>query len=351
MKKMGIFPYSHDWKPILHYQDFLFPDSKVYAVVRPLEGNMQKYQSYLVDYPKCTFDALMLTENFELENKKDYILQMLDQGKEIECYQQLEPDILQELNGRENFAYYAEAKEHGLLHATQKLSAIPVPVIFVLGMYENLDKFAIQLAIRKILQVNSFTVSQIGTKPYCERFGFHSFPRFMLDDSYSPEEKVFLFNRYVADIAEKERTDAIIIGIPGAYNRLNLDYPMGLGILCYLVSQAVTPDFAVMCTFYSEFQDESFFKYMSENCRHRLGFGIDCFHMSGTYIDMDDVKERKRLKYTHISDEAVGELIRTQFKNFESCIFNGYSDSGEEKLSNRLFEILSAPYEEVKVVW
>ena len=348
---IGIYPYTHDWKPILHYKEFLFPGISVYASVKSLEPNMESYQSEIVPYPQCPFDTLMLTEGFESRNIDKEILEFIEHGINIENFHTLTPEIIHRLEKNKNFKNYLKESTLKISGNLSTLSDIPVPVIFVLSLYEDLDKFAVQVALRKILMNRAIIVSQIGTRPYCERFGFHSFPVFMYQNLYTPEEKIFLFNQYVNKMVKEERPEVIIIGIPGAYNKFNKDHPMGFGVLPYLISQAVIPDFSIMCTFYTELESEKFLKDLSENCMHRLGFEIDCFHMSGTYIDMNVVNELNQIKYTHMSDKIVEKVIKSKFNKFDTCVFNIYNINGEKALGEKLFTVLSSTYEEIDVSW
>ena len=142
-----------------------------------------------------------------------------------------------------------------------------------------------------------------------------------------------------------------MIGIPGAYNKLNLKFPMGFGILPYLISQAVTPDFSIMCTFYTEIEDGKLFEQLSVNCKHRLGFEVDCFHMSGTYIDVNALTDLGELKYIHLPDELPDKVVKTKLNRLGHTVFNIYHPDGEKILSDKLFATLSPPYEEVNLEW
>ena len=157
---IGIYPYNHNWKPILHYRDFLFPDTKLYAVVDPLEGNMEQYQDQIILYPQSSFNILMLTEKYKAKDIEKEILKFLQQGKKIENFQVLPPEVRQHLERNQNFNDYSVEPVNGFLPTVSTLSEIPVPVFFVLSLYEDLDKFAVQIALRKILKEKSLVVSQ-----------------------------------------------------------------------------------------------------------------------------------------------------------------------------------------------
>jgi len=173
----------------------------------------------------------------------------------------------------------------------------------------------------------------------------------MYNNSMTAEEKVIAFNHYVYQLVNEEHTDVIIIGVPGAIGKLNLSFPMGFGIIPFLVSQSIVPDYAIMCTFYAEFTDDMFFKVISESCKYKLGFPIDIYHMSGTYIDLQATKENGEIKYTHVPDAFVEGLLHSNYGNSSISVFNIYSESGEQALHNHLLKTLGFSFEEVKYIW
>ena len=349
-----VYPYTHDWKPIVHFSEFLFPGQRLVASVRPLEGNMEQYAQKIIPYPSDSFSQVLLTEGISREGWPATVRRFLLQSMEVDNCCPVPGDLFAEAGKIGASGKLRDYTIQGKWRDTcepGKLYEIPVPVIFVLSLYEDLDKFALQIALRKILCEESVSVSQIGTRQYCERFGFHSFPAFMFENELTAEEKVLAFNHYVYQMVVEENTDAIIIGIPGAYTKLNLSYPMKFGILPYLVSQAIVPDYAVMCTFYAEFPDDTFWKTISQSCSYKLGFHIDIFHMSGSYIDLQPTKALGKIKYTHVPDAVVDRMVQSRFADSFHTVFNGYSLIGEETLRASLLKNLATSYEEVGVKW
>ena len=89
-------------------------------------------------------------------------------------------------------------------------------MVFVASVIENTNKFDVQLGLRKFLQEEGYKVSQIGTKEYCELFGFHAIPEFMYANQLSEADKIVWFNRICKSIELQEKPDIFIIGVPGA---------------------------------------------------------------------------------------------------------------------------------------
>lgn len=65
-----------------------------------------------------------------------------------------------------------------------------IPVVFIAGITPYTEKFHVQLALRKHLLDDGYKVSQIGSKAFCNLFGFHAYPAFM-NESMDNTKKYF----------------------------------------------------------------------------------------------------------------------------------------------------------------
>ena len=89
-------------------------------------------------------------------------------------------------SAKQSLEFYGIKREHSGV-----LQQISVPVVAVAGLWENTDKFEVTLSLREHLLKEGYRVSQVGSRPYCELFGFHSFPEFMFDSSIDERDKIF----------------------------------------------------------------------------------------------------------------------------------------------------------------
>lgn len=96
---------------------------------------------------------------------------------------------------------------------------LSVPVVFVASVIENTNKFDVQLGLRKFLQEEGYKVSQIGTKEYCELFGFHAIPEFMYANQLSEADKIVWFNRICKSIElqEKDSCNCLPVKVDDVY--------------------------------------------------------------------------------------------------------------------------------------
>ncbi len=262
------------------------------------------------------YDIAVEIEN-EIKQKCEEI------GKQFICY-----------NSRNKFQYldeYAAFQEN--------IYDIGVPVVFVIGMCERTGKFETQLAMRDSLLNLGYKVSQIGTRSYCELLGFHSFPEFMFSTNIGETSKIVLFNRYVKEIEYKEKPDIIIIGLPGGIMPFNNYFTNKFGIIPFEVSQAVTPDAAILCTLYDDYKPD-YFQMTSRSIRYKLGFEVDCFNLSNVMFDWMSAYERKKVEYTTVTSNFIDQK-KLRFTNLNMPVYNILNSEDVNKMAEYIIDRLS----------
>ena len=221
-----------------------------------------------------------------------------------------------------------------------QLKKIETPVIFILGIGEKTHKFHIQLTLRNYFLESGYKVSQVGSRNYCELFGFHSMPEFMYSYSISESSKIILFNNFIKELDILEKPDVIIIGIPGGIMPLNDVFTNKFGIMAYEISQAVTPDAAVFSIYFNNYQNEHFERLIT-SIRYRLGIHIDFFNMANIFFDWDRSRETKRMQYLTVESKLTDTRIK-DYIDFHIPIYNILNDENSHKFSisvlNKLLE-------------
>ncbi len=185
---------------------------------------------------------------------------------------------------------------------------LEAPVTLIVGQGIDCSKFEVQLGLRKELLSRNYKISQIGSRPYCEAFGFHSFPQFMFSKELSEAQKIVAFNRFVKEIEKVEKPDIIIVGIPGGIMPIMQKAHNDFGILQVEVAAALEPD-TVIYTLYSNLYSTEYFKKSQELIYHRLNHAqTSCFVMSNSWIDYGAFNESGELRILKF-DKAYNELL------------------------------------------
>jgi peptide maturation system protein (TIGR04066 family) len=362
-RKTLVYPYDIEFSPILRHSEIL-TDYNITSIVSPAGWGMSGRDAAIADGGNrlninisSDFDAslalcdtvIFSASERELDFER-YILpkaaRAAEQGKDIVCLREFDKEvkkILVELCNK----YGVDLKLHSdwgnkctfEKAEALKLNKINTPVIFVAGIYERTQKFEIQLSLRELFSSLGYKVSQVGSRNYCELLGFHSFPDFMYNNAAAEKKKILSFNHYLKEIENKENPDVLIIGIPGGVMRLNDNFTGEFGITAYEVAQAVTPDAAVLSTFYEVFPPE-YFEKIGLSMKYKLGFDVSCFNLSNAKFDWDVAKDIDKESYL-LLDSSFIDRTKIKYDMLKTPVFNILNNEDRTKMANHLIDILS----------
>lgn len=190
-----------------------------------------------------------------------------------------------------------------------KLSDFNTPIVFVMGISENTNKYGVELGIHKKFKDDGYKSVLIGSKSYCSFFEDYAIPSFMYENSVMDYEKPLLFNKYVKNIEEKEKPDIFIIGVPGGVMPIDKKNTNRFGMLAYQISCGVSADVTVLCNHFNFF-DEEYFEYMYPLLKYRFGKEIDCMYVNNSVIDLINEDVQGDLSFIHIFPEKVKQEIQ-----------------------------------------
>lgn len=214
------------------------------------------------------------------------------------------------------------------------IEEIPAPVILVVGAGERCCKFDVQLTLREALLENGYALTQIGSKKYCESFGFHSFPSFMLDCSeYTEREKIIGFNKYVRMLYMQERPDVIVIGVPGGVFPFDEYFDNNFGITNFFVSNAIIPDYVIFNSLYAD-NLLRFIEAVKKNLNNRYGYEIDQMFISNYALNYPASKSDQVLTYLTCKTSSLLERVNGL------DIYNIYDCDSKKNSINKLISTL-----------
>lgn len=233
---------------------------------------------------KCKKDIFEVIE-FALEHKKTiYCCELLSESerKHFETKAQIYNCCFVYYCNELNTIYESKLKK-------QNIEEITIPTVFIEGATLDCCKFQLQILVRRALQNEGMKISQIGTKHYCELFGFHSFPSFMYKSDIGEISKINMFNAFLCDIVSSEKPDILIIGIPhGFFNEIEID---NYGILHYMISCAITSSITFVSLPFFDY-NKNFFNELEKILNYRYCQCVGAFFASNIMKDLfDDNKE------------------------------------------------------------
>lgn len=162
-----------------------------------------------------------------------------------------------------------------------EICEIPIPVIFVYGTGPYTNKFEVQLALRKSFMDSGYSVSQVSTRREAQLFGFSSLPDNLINSKRTVKETVVALNRYFYSKYLNERPEVMIVGVPGGITQVNPMRFEEIGDMAFLMSQAVTPDISILCS-YGHSLSEDHIQWLNNICKYRLNSPVSHFVLSNT---------------------------------------------------------------------
>lgn len=347
-KRAVVFPYNEESGSLLRHHDLL-TEYEVIAAVSPAgmgltgkdaghayggEALHLTVHSSIASL-ECDYDTVIIADPGIEIDMSEYILSevipAIQSQKSIVCLYKLNKQALyklQEMCDSHGIPLIAllngpnrKQKELSKLAETddERLTDIQTPMLLVAGLFENTNKFDIQLCLRRYFLQQGYNVSQIGTRSYCELFGFHSFPEVMF--SNIPEwQKIVFFNHLCKGIEMAEKPDLIIIGVPGGIMPYNKELTNRFGVLAYEIANAVTPDGVVMSILYEDV-NELYLENICASAKYKLGFEIDCFNYSNHKLDLHSSKREQKKSFITLGTERV-EHKKKSLAHMDIPVFN-----------------------------
>lgn len=361
MQKALVYPYDSEFSPVLRHKSLLC-NLDVVKLVSPRGWGFTGMDASAADGGDTL--GIKIEDNFEMAIEECDTLLLVDSicslafekyimpkvriaagmVKNIICTRSLNSDEVKEIEhicretGSQFKCYIKEGKSEFEIIAENRVQ-IETPVVFVAGTGERSDKFEVQLSLREELIKRGYSVCQIGTRSFCELLGFHSMPDFILGTQIKESQKVCYFNHYIKQLETREKPDIIIIGIPGGIMPINDLFSNQFGIIMYEISQAVQPDYSILCS-HNEEHDLSFYKEISEGVNHKFGFNIDCHIVSHIKIDWMESQNSKVLSYLSLDKGYIDSEIR-HIDTSDIQIMNIYADGGPSQLTESVINRLS----------
>lgn len=271
-KNAIVYPYNFLITPLVRYRHLL-SDYKIVGLVSPSGLSLGRCDASEADFGETIgievtedfvsaleqCDTVILSE-YPMKNKDAFfhtvlnnIMSAMQKGKQVLCLMELDNCVIEffQLYAKQchvpfQAIHYGGPSIEHYLKMEQKVNQ--VPIVGILGAYQNCSKFELQLALRDIFLQSGYRVTQVGTKPYGELLKIHSFPEFMFE-KHLESDKIYAFHQYICELEEMENPDLIILGIPGGIVTNNPDSKKDFNILPFEIINAINIDylaFAVM---------------------------------------------------------------------------------------------------------
>lgn len=353
-KKLAVFPYNDEVSSIWKYSNLLL-EFEIRNLIAPkgwgLTGQNVKFdldgqtinlniQDKISEKEYGVIDTIWITEEINKMNR-DTAIEMLEtlshSEKEILYTSCICPELRKIIIDTGRAIKLSDLKKiKKELSPSYHRYSMEVPVIMVMGTSIMTEKFDLQLSIRRKLLDMGYKVSQVGSKSFCEFFGFHSIPDWFFDHTYLEADKISMFNMFLKYIEIEEKPDIIVVGVPEGIIPLTKKHHFNYGIYAFEICCAVAPDYTILTLPYGEYNDE-FYEEMKTLCQYRLNVTLDSFYVS-RYQPISNSFTKPDLEFTW----SKGTIPLTQ----KHVVFNEMDDN---LLADHIVKKLSM-YDEFQII-
>jgi len=360
-RRILVYPYDRSFCATIVYQHELLTDTCVNAVLSPNGwGLVGKDAGYAGDREN-TGIQVKSDETFhsELDNADillipsgewsggirnrimSFMLSALGKRKAVWCAAVLSDDECQKIKeacGNDSEFRYLLLEASNALPAQEpqkprKLYRPSAPVVFIAEMVGDSDGYEVLLSLHQRFTSNGYRSSAFCNRADSMVWGAHMLPDYMNDPQAKPTAIITDFNNYIKQVEKNERPDVILIHLPECLMKYDDIFTNGYGVLPYILSQAVQPDYMVACIPYGEVP-EAQLKKISETCKHRFGCEIGIFHMSGIHIDYNESLSKRKMVYDYLSVDDVENKLAQGYTHYSIPICNVRADNGRMLFAN-----------------
>lgn len=310
--RVSLFPYNYEANIMCRFKEELV-DFDIHAVIS-YQGNklgsmdMQADIFYTDDAKSALTgsNGLVLCDNVQKLGKKAYLNRLQDAA---DCEKKVYlSSYLYDWLGKNSFdnneVVVLNSDTEKNCNSSASLLQMDCPVISILGMGENCDKFALLLSMRRCLRTKGYNVLAISANSLAKLFGCETLPSYIYSNNLSIVEKTLKINHYIYKLIEDQNPDIVLISCASGFMAINEYEYNYFGEIAYILSNAMASDNAIVCTYYNKNYTKEYFDELAMLCKMRLGIDVSWFYVSNQAYRTD--VELKKIDY-HFYDKKFSE--------------------------------------------
>lgn len=340
MEKLVVFPLNNDTEILING----LKESKLYQVVAVssyiedksrLELLQKKSSVYCsTEFEECLVraDAIIFAENtmgYSYDGYQKRVQMALDSGKKIYAgialldKIQIDTDkvcILQETTSSDEVVS-SDKKE------------IDIPVVSVMGLGENCDKFGLQVKIKTMIEKQGYHVLALCSNVLGGFLGMENFPGFLYSKFMSYPEKINALNQWIYEKVKQQEYDVILAGCPGGISEFEKYETNYHGEIPLIISNALDIDAGFVALYGHTALDYTVLKNISDFVLKKYNTSVKGYILSRQFYKAD--QEWKKIRYYTIEEDMKEELAIP-----ESSEYHVLDISDDAKIEKEILRIL-----------
>ncbi|TQQ84041.1 TIGR04066 family peptide maturation system protein [Peptacetobacter hominis] len=222
------------------------------------------------------------------------------------------------------------------LDSKNELLDIDTPIVFILGLSENTNKYATLLKIHKDLKKNNFDVYSLSARNSKDFNDINILPKFIYDKTISLSDKILLFNHYIYMLEKTYKPEIILIEIPGGFGVFSKKLTNNFGEFLFIASNALLSDFNILNIPLEDY-NQSDFDNMNKFINNRFNLNIDIFNIIPKRLCFAESERTHKFSYLSLDNDIVDKFIE-KFDNNQN-IFN--DNNIKVSLANEIIKVLT----------
>ena len=344
-KRLAIYPFYEELISVLNHKDKILDYEVVFAIIPKgweshsefTESNAECFCSEEKFYAENLIDSvdafLLCKPIFEIDMSiYDRIIALGEKYRKQIIYVPELDSVITKTNNEQLICLQSEMP---CILVNSELASIDVPVVMVLGLGENCEKWDVQLGLYDYFTQYGYKVSLISSNPLSRLMGNHNIPYDIDSTELTFSQQVKSINSFVKNVELEENPDVIILGVPGAILSHSQSVPNGYGHIPFLICNAVTPDLSILSLYCGKYE-EKHIKEIKSTCYYRLGANVNYLHISKIACNYNF--ETRKMDYFSVDKSFLTDNIIRELESISS--FNITDSHSREKVFKNIMQEL-----------
>lgn len=213
-----------------------------------------------------------------------------------------------------------------------KLKDIPIPILSVMGLGENCDKFKLQIKIKKLIEKKGYKILCVCSNALGIFLGMEILPGFLFSKTISLPIKIQAFNLWLYNLQKQSSADIILVGCPSGIMRFE-DYEYNYySEIPLTIHSAVEVDNSIMTLYKNSLQSEETIERLKKFCQMKYDTIVEDFVIAEQYYTSDH--ELKKLSY--FSNKEYGDFEKPYMLEGKGSILAIEEELNLENQVNRI---------------
>lgn len=322
MSKLSLYPYSFDMDTIIKHQKLLKKDLKLSGL-----GFFREHKKLVQEYGEkfqiqCTDDKEELFDNSDIlllgENNFGHVdtpyLETIRKANQLSKKVLLSYKTYKDLkinDANENIIVMDHEHRVKKDYDSDKMFQIQVPIISVMGMGENCDKFELQILLKEYFDKSEYKVEIFSSNSLGYLFGMNALPESLFSNEYSFREKIIAFNHYIYDFCNENTPDLIVIGFPGGILPIDDGKKNYFSEIPLVICNAVSVDLGLLNLYFPKEINERYLESVKLLCKKKFNLDIVSFGISNQMLYFNSKTEKYEVQHICNKSEKEDGLLDT----------------------------------------